>query len=1049
MARVYLDTQVRQAPVKQAQKTRVYLDTPQVQKPQKTRVYLDNKPTPKAKSPGLWNGIIRNLAKPISSATNLAEDSIKTALYPILNKVKPTEFGDYKKKLGIDFAGHQKDSWQGNTRRSPIDISAEFAGTQFKGDTLVSKAGREMALMTGVGGDLILDPLNKVKILGLTAKGLQATKTGKMALSAGEQATKGQRALLQIGKTNILPSVGNRVLAGASKTNDLIRGTGAGKVLANLGSKVSTGIRPADVSRKEFKILSEARTAAKNTENYTKDKAIQFAKNLEQTLRKNKATEIDRSQILHAIEKGDKTIAPKGLEQVFDEGMAFKAENESSWQALGGSTLEDYGMAHVATKEVAEASRKKSLQGGRIFSTQTPQDIRREWVKADGKVVNMSDSGITYSGKTGQYLKGKKPVNVTQATAKEINDFMKAEGKTPIFKEDLPTVVARMGISTGKKEAGVEYLRVTEGLTGTAKELAEETYQKITNHETVAKAIGIFDNIQNIWKAQVLVAPSYHIRNEAGNLWNNFLAGVSPTAYSKAGGLQRKIATGKLSKAESILVEDMKKNGVIGTGQYGGDITQTIADELGGAKWLGTLGGHKLPLPAVFSQNFGLYKGNRAVGSAIEDNAKIAHYLQKIGEGYGPKQAAESVKKYLFDYGDLTFTEQNLLKRVMPFYTWTRKNLPLQIQSFVNNPGKFSNAATLQRNIEGQVERPEEKYLGDYVKENSPMRLRTNSDGTTSYLMLGQWLPAASAFQFLSQAPKEIIRQITPIASVSQMALVPIDKILRNVSNDKLNVPKELIRNESFFSNSLGEQGKVEKYPGEMKSFLGVDMSGKMANVLKGIRVLNEIDKWNPGLIFGGKDIPSMVPGGSENRGAKHSPDAPESARFKDFIIGKASTYDPENSKKYYDADTEDRMGEYTRALDQAQKFKNPDRVKQIILEMEQFQQERDGKKSKVLDQYNLMGDQYLKDRYENKQAEFQRDDVRKKMREMIREGIKSGKNELIQEAIQLDPSYAKSAVSDALKETNTEQMSEKDKKLLYEIEQMKTEMRLQPFYTR
>ena len=324
-------------------------------------------------------------------------------------------------------------------------------------------------------------------------------------------------------------------------------------------------------------------------------------------------------------------------------------------------------------------------------------------------------------GGVGGYVdKAGNPVSVTQATAKEINESLVGAGKSPLFKEDLPTVVARMGISTGRKQAGVEFLEATKGLEGKAKELANETYEKMTNVESIAKAIKYFDNVQNLWKAQVLVAPSYHIRNEVGNLWNNFLANVGPDSYVKSTALQTRMARGTLSKADEALVETMKKEGVIGTGQYGGDITQTIADEIGGASW------------NPVSQRFGLYKGNRAIGSAIEDNAKIAHYLQKIDDGFTPKASAESVKKYLFDYSDLTWGEQNILKRVMPFYTWTRKNVPLQIEQFFNQPGKFSNVGTAQRNIESGVETPDERYLNDYIKSNTPMRWSTND----SFLVL-------------------------------------------------------------------------------------------------------------------------------------------------------------------------------------------------------------------------------------------------------------------------------------------------------------------------
>lgn len=966
-------------------------------------------------SGGFWRTAINQLVKPLASATNAVEDVGKTVAAAGVSTFRPdvTNFQDAKKKLGVDFLGHQKDVWTGENQRTPSVVMNEIAAKE------QNPVLRGMQKVTGYGGDFLLDPLNKVKVAALTAKGNKALKTGEVALSAGEQAKKGQRALLQFGNTNILPSVGNRVLAASTKANDAIRGNKYGAQAVDALAKVSTAIRPSGVSRGDFKVLREATTAGKNVQNYTKDKAVQFAVGLEKSLRDKGATPDVRSAILHAIEKGDKSLAPQGLDDVFEAGVKFKGENEAAWKALGGSTLDNYGLAHVATDEVADAASKKNLgsffSGGKLFSSDTPQDIHREWVKVEGKVANLADEGIQYDEKAGQFLKWKTPVKVEQATAKEINESLVGAGKSPLFKEDLPTVVARMGISTGRKQAGVEFLEATKGLEGKAKELANETYEKMTNVESIAKAIKYFDNVQNLWKAQVLVAPSYHIRNEVGNLWNNFLANVGPDSYVKSTALQTRMARGTLSKADEALVETMKKEGVIGTGQYGGDITQTIADEIGGASW------------NPVSQRFGLYKGNRAIGSAIEDNAKIAHYLQKIDDGFTPKASAESVKKYLFDYSDLTWGEQNILKRVMPFYTWTRKNVPLQIEQFFNQPGKFSNVGTAQRNIESGVETPDERYLNDYIKSNTPMRWSTNEDGSTSYLLLGSWLPAASAVQMLSQNPKKLLEMLSPVYKV----------------------PSDMLHNRSFFKDTLGEDQPIERFPNEMKSFLGMDMGAKTANILRNIRVLSELDKLNPGLIFGGKDTPSIIPGGSQNRGAKQSPDAPEAVRWRDFLVGKTQTYDQENSKTFYDRDTENRMGEYTQALDQALKYKNDEQAKKIIQDMERFQAERQGGANKVLDQFNLMGDQYLEDRFKNKQAEYARKDARDQMKELIKEGVRTQNPELLKQAAQLDPTYLKDAIKAVTQELATEKVPDDIKRKLYQVEQKKTEQRMLPFYTK
>lgn len=1009
-----------------------------------------------------WNWTTNQLIKPVASASNLLEDTGKTLAFPIAKMAGyKGSWQDAKKSQGIDFLGHQKDVLGGANKRTYSDITRDA----FKDG---SKAQQRAGQIVGYGGDFLLDPLNKLKIAALTAKGINAAKTGKVALSVAEQAKQGQRALIQLGKWNVLPSVGNRVLAGSTKLNDVIRGTETGKKLMTIGSKVSGKIRPGGVSREEFKILTDAKTAARDTVGYTTGKAIEFAKGLAKELKKRKATDFDGSQLLHAIEKGREDLAPEKLKDLWKVGTDFKVQNEEAWKKLGGSVLDNYGMAHVATKEVAESMRKKALQGGKLFSTQTPQDIHRQWVRVTPKgesaglkvgdfvkagdrgnygrvmtingdkaivkftnkaekttasvelslkeleninsylfkpsIVNLDDVGIEYGRleknkyNVGNILdsvaeelrnKGKKPVlgttkkftpdeilrgaleemggnkknsplnrrqlayqastnrksplktstldnvyhkgqrefEVSQASAMEINNALVGQGKKAIFQEDLPLAAARMGISTGRKQAGVEFLEAVKGLKSEeAIKLANETYEKMTNPEYLRKAVEMFDSVQNIWKAQALVAPSYHIRNFAGNLWNNFLADVKTPAYAVAGNLQRKMAMGSLTEAESKLVKEMEQHGVIGTGQYGNDIAKTLADETSGAQWLARIKGHRTPIPAIFSQKFAPYRANRAIGSTIEDNAKIAHFLSKRAEGYGVKEAAESVKKYLFDYGDLTNVEKGLFKRIMPFYTWTSKNIPLQIQQFIENPGKFSKIATAKKDIEQGVEQPNEKYMSDYMSSNAPVRVKTDENGNTMYFLMGQWLPAASALQFLSQPLQQSIGMATPLAKL------PIETLLNK---------------SSFFQNTLGEYDSLQKFPGQKTSYLGMDINPKTANALRTIRPLNEFDKLNPGNIFGGKNQPSMWQGILENasnqRGGRFTPETSQEDRVANAFIGKLNSYNTKDAKYFYDKDTQTKVSEYDAEISRAKKNNQLQLAEKLIKQRNEFKKQRNG----------------------------------------------------------------------------------------------------------
>ena len=140
-------------------------------------------------------------------------------------------------------------------------------------------------------------------------------------------------------------------------------------------------------------------------------------------------------------------------------------------------------------------------------------------------------------------------------------------------------------------------------------------------------------------------------------------------------------------------------------------------------------------------------------------------------------------------------------------------------------------------------------------------------------------------------------------------------------------------------------------------------------------------------------------------------------------------------------------MSEYSSQLNNALKLKQPDLAKNIIQEMEQFQSERDGAPNKHIKNYNLMGDQYFQDLAQQKQAEYAQKEARDTMKENIRKAIANGDNAMLKDALMMDPAYAKQAVTDALKEKATSGLNVAQQKLMYEIDKMKTQKRLQPFY--
>ena len=154
-------------------------------------------------------------------------------------------------------------------------------------------------------------------------------------------------------------------------------------------------------------------------------------------------------------------------------------------------------------------------------------------------------------------------------------------------------------------------------------------------------------------------------------------------------------------------------------------------------------------------------RANRAFGQNMENNARIAHFIhmlttdtgkikgngllnkRKTGVGMTPDDAAASVKRFLFDYGELTPFERDVMKSVIPFYTWMRKNIPLQFQQIIENPERYSRFTKTLTAIESMSPQWENLPTPDYFQDVNAIRLPFTTDdipleddGMPTYLAL-------------------------------------------------------------------------------------------------------------------------------------------------------------------------------------------------------------------------------------------------------------------------------------------------------------------------
>lgn len=216
-----------------------------------------------------------------------------------------------------------------------------------------------------------------------------------------------------------------------------------------------------------------------------------------------------------------------------------------------------------------------------------------------------------------------------------------------------------------------------------------------------------YDDLNNFLKRYQILSPGFHIRNAFGGEFNNWLAGVDNASRSEWRKIWIKSGFGnkpeKLSKAQREIFDWVESAGVFGNQAH------DVAGE--------AVGRSLNPL----AKNFRLTQRSRDIGGGVEGylRGSLANHVRRKGGSI--QDAFDDVAKFHFDYDDLTSFERGVMKRIIPFYTWTRKNLPLQLEQIAKQPAKYTAYMKAKDNIENMSE--EEGVYPEYFDNLMSIRL--------------------------------------------------------------------------------------------------------------------------------------------------------------------------------------------------------------------------------------------------------------------------------------------------------------------------------------
>ncbi len=502
-------------------------------------------------------------------------------------------------------------------------------------------------------------------------------------------------------------------------------------------------------------------------------------------------------------------------------GMPKGTKIEIPPEVLSAATSKDVAKIQKEIDILGSLARKKEVEVSDIMANLAKN---AETLQADS-IRRGAEAELFYNKKLGL-------VKRVKATTREAGEAM---GDPNAFRQE-PFVPLAVSVQRAiKKKTGKEFMEQVSERFGkpiakggqlepgmarsTAKELKglqfpeelvaqiDATYTKFSNIEEVNDFLKLFDKVQNFWKGTAtFINPAFHTRNGISNQWQIYLAdGLDPKSATQAFKMMRK-------KGDLKALKKMKIGGKNGEEVW----NEFVEYGLGGTGWIGADIDKQIK---GFTQN-PIFRAGGNVGSYIEDMAKLQLYINRLNKGYKTAEAAKDVRKYLFDYGDLSDLERNTFKRIFPFYTWTRNNIPLQVASLISKPGKFSPIAKAKRMVESmQEDKPmDNKYLPPWLQEGYTIFFGKDGKGAQRFFNLEGFLPAID---------------VTKIGSLERAQELPFE-----LMSPLIKTPIELMSNYDFFFEK-----QISEFSGQRKEFFQQEIPAKLEKVLRSIRPFSEFER--------------------------------------------------------------------------------------------------------------------------------------------------------------------------------------------------------------
>ena len=236
-----------------------------------------------------------------------------------------------------------------------------------------------------------------------------------------------------------------------------------------------------------------------------------------------------------------------------------------------------------------------------------------------------------------------------------------------------------------------------------------------------------FDRVTNWLKAYQIATPGFTFRNVMGGVFMNAVAAIDVRSYKN------------YLMARAVWVKTLAVGDQAGWDAWASTHSTLAANFETMTEWVShgishdtyTTGSRLIGLGASGA----IPRAARWFNGSAEEFLRGSLMLDSLAKNIAPEAAMQRVMMFHFDYGDFASGfEQQWMKRIIPFYTFFRHNMPLQLEMILKKPSTYSHWYAINRNLNELT--PEESVVPGYFGELQGVRLPLKVGDSRAY-----WLP--------------------------------------------------------------------------------------------------------------------------------------------------------------------------------------------------------------------------------------------------------------------------------------------------------------------